>query len=183
MKHNRQYCFYCGGKLNFHEWLYGACSDCMKRRGKAAHWKPRGRSGENEIGWFWTDNAPRSKEFIDYHDFDDEGVIRIMEAIFGNIHHYPDRDADGRTPPPPGTRRCIQCHKLIPAGGLATCPDCLAKHKIYMDAKRAKRIQNHECTACGAKLPEGWPNKCCDSCLTKYKTHNIQSRQKQEARA
>ena len=98
MKHNRQYCFYCGGKLNFHEWLYGACSDCMKRRGKAAHWKPRGRSGENEIGWFWTDNVPRSKEFIDYHDFDDEGVIREYPPLPGSRRRRAHSAAAGDAP-------------------------------------------------------------------------------------
>lgn len=182
MNHDRRFCIDCGGKLNSHEWFYGACSECIKKRAKANRWRPTGHDGRDITGWFYALNAPRMSEYVDYHDLDDNGVIALMEVLFGHRHHWARKGPDERPAPPAGTKRCRKCHRLIPEEGPATCAICLEKHNAYMDARRQQRIENHECTACGAKLPAEWTHKCCNKCLSKYKTYNYYSRLKQEAR-
>lgn len=184
MKHDRDYCLDCGRRLNRHEWYYGACSDCIKKRAKRNKWEPRGAGGHLEYGWFYADNAPRIKDYLDYHDLNDEGVITLMEVCFrGRGGHYakqnPDQP-DGRTPPPLGTKRCVQCHKLIPAAGLATCPECLAKHQAYQQEKRRLWRAAGCCVSCGAKLPKGWDRKSCQKCLDRAKQYQTDSRARRE---
>ena len=183
-KHDRRFGLDCGGVLNGHEWYYGACSGCIKQRAKRNRWTPRGNGGHVEWGWFYADNAPRLKDYTDYHDLDDEGVISLVTAAFGGRSHYakqgPEQPDDGRTPPPLGTKRCIQCHKLIPTAGFATCPECLAKHQVYLDARRRQWAAAGCCSACGAKLPKGWDKKSCQKCLDRAKKYQINARAKRE---
>ena len=182
MKHDRDYCLDCGKRLNRHEWYYGACSDCIKKRAKRNKWTPKGSGGREERNWFYAMNAPRMHEYTDYHDLNDEGVITLMEVCFrGRSGHYAKQNPDQPDGvPPPGTKRCIQCHKLIPAAGHATCPECLAKHQAYQQEKRRLWAAAGCCVSCGAKLPEGWDRKSCQRCLDRAKQYQTDSRARRE---
>ncbi|MCR4622649.1 MAG: hypothetical protein K5663_11270 [Clostridiales bacterium] len=159
------------------EWLYGACSACIKKRAKANGWRPKTKG---ELGWFWTDNAPRLKEYGDPKDMDDEGVLRLMEAAFGGRQHY----ASGTEPEPPepviqpkpvepkkrkpeipdGMKKCRGCDALLPVGGPTHCPKCARAKAAVVAALRHKRLSEHCCTQCGVPLPEGAASSRCEGC-------------------
>lgn len=181
MKHNRDYCLDCGRKLNRHEWYYGACSECIKKRAKANKWRPTGHDGRDIQGWFYALNAPRMSEYMDYHDLNDEGVVALMETLFRGGGHYARRNpVQPEEQLPPGTKRCRKCHRLIPAEGYATCDVCLKKHQAYINERRWRWQAAGCCSACGEKLPEGYKNKTCTDCLNRFKQYTVKARAKAE---
>ena len=148
MAHDRSKCLYCNGTLTLHERLYGACSECIKARAKAKHWRPHGKY---DGVWIYVDNAPRWKEYGDFHDMDDDGVIRIVRALAREGAWF-GQEIDGRNPfkvhegkgrprkqLPPGVKHCQTCGKLIPESGLSRCPACRQKLAELTAAKTAKR--------------------------------------------
>ena len=183
MSWDRRFCLNCGAKLNSREWFYGACSECIKLRGKLSKWDKIGKH-LSEKGWFYADNAPRYKEYADPHEMDDEGVVQLCEAIFGNIKHYHVQGPDEpeperkRKPAPEGMKRCSGCGKLIPADGPNTCPVCLLRHKRHYAELRARRINNHECYKCGVKLPVKWNSTICEACLAREREYKAIRKQR-----
>ena len=76
--------------------------------------------------------------------------------------------------------RCRKCHRLIPADGYATCDNCLKKHQTYINEKRRRWQAAGCCSTCGEKLPTGYKNKTCESCLNRFKQYTVKSRVKAE---
>lgn len=81
--------------------------------------------------------------------------------------------------------RCVVCsgkdERTI--SGFFTCEKCAAKfreyHRNYYLTKRKakngavklKRIEEHLCVKCGAKLPDGYTFKWCEACREKSKLY------------
>ena len=194
MKHDRRKCLYCGKQINRHEMLYGACSDCMKRKAKLKHYGPH----NNDKGaWLYADMAPRMKEYIDPHDLDDRGTMllyRVINRDTGVFSGAPDYDkmpawdengepiAQKPGPPkgrhllyrftkeklapviPDGMKKCRRCATLIPIAGPVRCPECLKKSREESAKWRAMSKKRGNCVHCGQKLPDGYKFKNCPKC-------------------
>lgn len=200
-KHNRDFCLDCGRKLNRHEWLYGACSDCIKKRAKKNRWKPYTSKGikvnPDDRGWFYADNAPRWNEYADFHDMDDEGVLTLMEKVFGgrNYGFYAARDAakpepkpEPAPPPPPkpkvpeGMVKCRHCNRYIPIGRRVVCEECRSKVSERIKELREIRKRHHLCVICGVPLPKDWEVLMCDPCRRKARANDRKLREKMKKR-
>lgn len=194
-KHNRDFCLYCGQKLNRHEWLYGACSACIKKRAKASKWAGRISHGHHvEIGWLYADNAPRWKEYADFHDMDDEGVLTLLEKVFGGRDYgfYAAKDvpepAPEPKPEPPkpkapdGMTKCRHCNKYIPIGRRLVCEECRSKVSERIKELREIRKRQHLCVICGVPLPKDWEVQMCDPCRRKARANGRKLREKMKKR-
>lgn len=85
--------------------------------------------------------------------------------------------------------RCIVCGKKDrrTLSGFSTCEKCATKlreyHRNYYHTKgkakreaknravRLKRIEEHLCLKCGAKLPDGYTFRWCEACREKSKLY------------
>ena len=184
--YNVRYCIDCGKELNYHEWYYGACSDCIKRRAKKRGWKPAQYA--EGAGWFYADNAPRWHEYGDPKDMDNMGTALLVEVLRHNGAYFGQQPNFDKMQPasvydepfnnspvnnkgrkqkamPDGMKRCSHCGKLIPIAGPSRCKLCGDKYRERQRDKREKRKAEHCCTGCGAKLPRGWTHVKCPHCF------------------
>lgn len=178
--HKTRYCLDCGKKLNYHEWYYGACSECIKRRAKERHWGER--NGYDSAGWLYACNAPRWKEYASAEDMDDTGVVLLIRALvkegayfgqsnFGNATAFTPYSSPAsnkgrpRKAIPEGLKRCGVCSRLIPIVGPSRCESCAARMREKQKQVREQRRLSHECIHCGAKLARGWAYTKCQHCL------------------
>lgn len=182
--YNVRYCIDCGKELNYHEWYYGACSDCIKRRAKKRGWKPTQYA--EGAGWFYADNAPRWREYGNPKDMDTLGVAMLIEVLRAGGAYFGQRpDYDKMQPAsvydtynspasnkgrkrmviPDGMKRCSNCGKLIPIAGSSRCKICADKLREWQRQAREQRKHAHCCTACGVKLPQGWAHVKCPRCF------------------
>lgn len=81
--------------------------------------------------------------------------------------------------------RCIECSEKDKRtlSGSSLCEKCAAKsreyhHNYYLAKGKAKnkvlklkRIEEHLCVKCGAKLPDGYTFRCCEICREKSKLY------------
>ena len=142
IKHDRRFCLDCNKRLNGHEWLYGACSACIKQRAKANGWRPKDRNGNSLAGWVYADNAPRWKEYGDFHDMDEDGMIRLIKAINGGGSGYARKAAPAEDLKVKRQERgeCVRCGAKLPEGCEAKrCPECLGKSRLYAAQWRQER--------------------------------------------
>jgi len=207
MKHDRQKCLYCGKKINRHEWLYGACSDCLKLKAKRKGWKPF--CNHDSGMWMYADMAPRMVEYVDPHDMDDRGTKLLYNAInrdtgvFNKPVDYdsmPAWDENGdpipqkrhnkpmlfraqrmkALPPiPEGMKKCRTCGKLIPFEGSSRCPQCLERNRIASAKWRAETRNQHKCAHCGKPLEPGYKFKNCPHCKEVFRKAKLKKLQEE----
>lgn len=169
---HRSRCYWCGKKLTDAEWNYGACFECIDKKAEENGWKPGGPSNNDKGDWKHAMNCPRWKEYGDYHEMDEEGVILLLRATFGSGKVYATTE-QGRPKEeiPAGMRKCVCCRRLIPIDGRERCDECARRASVQQKLLKEQRIAMGECTKCGIPLPKGWKYRSCPTCLDKSRAY------------